>query len=110
MTANMLISVLRDKGIKLMVEEGNLRVKAPKAVLAECQSLIVAHKAALVDALLAPQPSGCAWREDECGRLIFSDGTVYSPTATGGWILVKHPTRRVVVPGTLAIDGGQCDE
>jgi len=41
------------------------------------------------------------WHIDEQGRLIIDTGEVYAPTITGGWILVKHPTKRMREPGTV---------
>jgi len=86
----------------LKAEGDRLRFRPTALVDAPTLAMLTAHKPAIL-AALAPKPTGCAWREDEHGQLIFSDGTIYSLTDTGGWILTKHPTKRMIRPGTVGV-------
>ena len=106
MSVTHLIAALKAQNICLSANGEKLRVEGPTALLTDELRIQLAKYKSELMALLAPKPRGCAWREDERGRLIYSDGTIYSPTATGGWILVRHPTHRMVAPGTFAVDGG----
>jgi hypothetical protein len=105
MTASEVIAEMSRKGITLVARGDRLAYDAPKGVVTpELVTLLRQHKPEILAILTAPSPIGCAWREDERGNLIFSDGTVYSPTSDGGWILTRHPTKRVIRPGTLAVN------
>jgi hypothetical protein len=101
MTAEAIIELCRAKRIELKADGDRLRFR-PANIPDDLRQALTTHKAAIL-AELAPRPTGCAWREDEQGRLIFSDGSVYSPTECGGWILTAHPGQTMLRPGTLLV-------
>ena len=98
-----LLADLRCKGVMLSVKGDRLAYDAPFGTMtADVLTALKTHKPAIV-AALAPQPSGCTWWEDRQGRVVFADGMIYAPTITGGWILVKHPTKWMREPGTVEV-------
>jgi len=103
MTALELLADLRSKGVILTVKGDRLAYDAPAGTMTpDLLATIKAHKPAIV-AALTTKPSEHTWREDSHGRLWFPDGIVYAPTITGGWILVKHPTKRMREPGIIEV-------
>jgi hypothetical protein len=124
MTATDLLAELRAQGVLLSVDGDRLVYDAPTGTMTPALlAMLRETKAGLVALLQVPaagppeselvaRPSASAtvaqgqeWgRLDERGRLAWHDGAVYAPTITGGWIMVKHPTRRMIVPGTFAVD------
>ncbi|HUO06985.1 MAG TPA: hypothetical protein VM008_01530 [Phycisphaerae bacterium] len=110
MTPESLLNLCKELGIEFRIAEGKLQFRG-EALTDPLRAMIRHHKAALLTILTTPhphnpttpKPSGCAWREDKHGRLWFSDGTVYAPTRGDGWVLVKHPTKRMQEPGTVEV-------
>ncbi|MCL2641822.1 MAG: hypothetical protein FWD53_13310 [Phycisphaerales bacterium] len=103
--AGNIIDGLADMGIRLVVNGDELVVNAPREVLtAELLAKLKASKGPLVRELQRRvQSAAKGWHLDGQGRVVFADGTIYDPTTTGGWILVKHPTRRMREPGTVEV-------
>jgi hypothetical protein len=107
MTGADLVAELRGRGVILSARGERLAYDAPSGVVtAEVLAALKAHKTEIL-ATLSPKPVANTWRRDEHGRLWFSDGTVYAPTAAGGWVLVKHPTRQMQAPGTVEVTKAQ---
>ena len=98
-----IIANLKAKDIHVAIRGGKLKVDAPTGVLTDALLALLRKNKAAILAELSPKPTGCAWREDAQGNLWFSDGTAYAPTITGGWILTRHQTRRVVEPGIVEV-------
>ncbi|MCL2647936.1 MAG: hypothetical protein FWD61_13135 [Phycisphaerales bacterium] len=100
-----IIDGLADIGIRLVVKGDELVVNAPREVLtAEMLAKLKASKGPLVRELQRRTGRrGDNWHLDEHGRLTLDTGEVYAPTITGGWILVKHPTKRMREPGTVEV-------
>jgi hypothetical protein len=38
-------------------------------------------------------------------RFTTADGCTFERTNAGGWILVRHPRKRMLAPGIIAVDG-----
>jgi len=100
-----IIDGLADMGIRLSVKGDGLVVNASREVLtAELLAKLKASKGPLLRELQRRAGRrGDNWYMDEHGRLVFDTGEVYAATATGGWILVKHPTKRMREPGTVEV-------
>jgi len=99
-----IIQECQSRGVQFRVADGELQVRG--TIRASDRIRIQENKAAILECL-TPHPKGLSFREDERGRLIFSDGLIYSPTDTGGWILTHHPKRRMICPGTFEPDNAQ---
>ncbi|MBT9557074.1 MAG: AMP-binding protein [Myxococcales bacterium] len=64
MTLSELLAILKERGVTLRVESGDLKVQAPKGALdAALVSTLKHHKPALIDALLGVQAAGDVARE-----------------------------------------------
>ncbi len=103
MTTPELLNHLAVLDIHLTVAGGKIKVVGPDEALTDDLLALIRKSKQDILALMTPKPIGCAWREDQYGRLWFSDGTAYAPTTTGGWILVRHPNRRMQEPGTMEV-------
>jgi hypothetical protein len=115
MTAIDLLADLQARGVVLTAKAGKLGYDAPRGGMTpNLVAMVRQHKAALL-ALLQnpvadPVPDGSnaqkgnapRWRLDDKGRVCIG-GMIYAPTTAGGWVLVHHPKRRMVCPGTLAV-------
>jgi hypothetical protein len=98
-----IIDNLAGLGIRLAAEGDELVVKGRREALnTELLAKIKTSKRPLLRELQRRSGrAGNTWHMDEHGRVVYSDGTIYAYTTTGGLILVQHPTKRMREPGTV---------